>query len=772
MSQRPPAPGTPLRIPSLEQYRPREENEARARSDLTRRSASGRGPHPGQHRRTPRSGGTWWRYALGIVGGIAVVAGAGAGALFMLAPVDLVRDEIIREVKAHTGRDLSVSGGTSLSLFPSLAVTLENVSLSAPPGMAVPPLAVMRRLEARASLVSVLAGQFRVEQLVLTDPVVELSIDANGKKSWDFASLGARRIKVAQAPGGSGAGEGMPPELREFLRNATTPAQGHANSPSQSAPAEAARGKPARVAEGFDDIRIVNGTIRYKDAQTGHAEVVTRVNASVAAPSLNRAIGAKGGFDIRGERISFQTEFSTPADLIDRRPARVVLAMASDPAGPTRLNASFKGTVTPDSRAGRNDDVRIEGPIRIDAASASRIGELLGISGASMATKGPLTLSAQLNSEPSLVSINELDVKVGEMTARGLLHISHGSAGKTRPRIKADLRIAGLDVDRISGRGEAPSSVEAARPFRGSAPPDTAGPRVKGYVKREGWSDEPYDVAALGQFDAEARLAFSNLKVGDIRVEGADVTLTLDDRVLRTTLDNIRLYGGRGRGLINLDARGRALAMGANLSLIDVAGLPFMKDVADLDWLDGKAQIQLALAGQGETEKALVDSLTGQAKVDFENGAIVGINIPQMVRALGQGQLSGFERTATARTDFSEAAASFEIRAGVAETRDLRLLSPLIRMGGNGTVDIGQQTIEATLRPRLVGSLTGQGGDVDLTGLELPVKVSGPWSRPEITADMGAVLKDPDKAIETIKELGRQLKKKGGLDKLIERFLR
>jgi AsmA protein len=206
--------------------------------------------------------------------------------------------------------------------------------------------------------------------------------------------------------------------------------------------------------------------------------------------------------------------------------------------------------------------------------------------------------------------------------------------------------------------------------------------------------------------------------------------------------------------------------------LSEVTGLAFMKDVADLDWVDGKADIQLALAGQGESEKALVESLNGKAKVDFSNGAIVGINIPQMVRALARGQLSGFERTATQRTDFSEAGASFEIKAGVAETRDLRMLSPLLRMSGAGIVDIGQRTIEATLRPRLVGSLAGQGGAADLSGLELPVKVSGPWTRPEISPDMGAVLKDPDKAVETLKELGRQLKKEGGIEKLIERFLR
>ena len=43
--------------------------------------------------------------------------------------------EFLAGLKARTGRDLVVSGSTSLTLFPRLAVAFANVSLSAPPGM-------------------------------------------------------------------------------------------------------------------------------------------------------------------------------------------------------------------------------------------------------------------------------------------------------------------------------------------------------------------------------------------------------------------------------------------------------------------------------------------------------------------------------------------------------------------------------------------------------------------------------------------------------------
>jgi len=251
--------------------------------------------------------------------------------------------------------------------------------------------------------------------------------------------------------------------------------------------------------------------------------------------------------------------------------------------------------------------------------------------------------------------------------------------------------------------------------------------------------------------------------------------VSIKNRALRTTIEDTRLYGGQGRGVVTAEGTGKGAAIGANLSLDGVAALALLKDAAGFDWVDGKAKMHIAVAGQGGSEKAIVENLNGQAEFSFNDGAVVGYNIPQMVRGLSQGKLSGFNRVPSERTDFSEAGASFQIKGGVAETKDLRAASPLMRLTGTGVIHLAQREIDATLRPRLVGTLAGQGGSGEPAGVELPVRIRGPWERPQISADVDGLLKNPDKAIDAIRELGRQIQqqgKGGGLDKLIEQFIR
>ena len=67
--------------------------------------------------------------------------GVGAATfLIMSPPTDYIRREIIATVKAETGRDLTIGGGASFTIFPSLGLRLNEVALSAPPGMGGEPL--------------------------------------------------------------------------------------------------------------------------------------------------------------------------------------------------------------------------------------------------------------------------------------------------------------------------------------------------------------------------------------------------------------------------------------------------------------------------------------------------------------------------------------------------------------------------------------------------------------------------------------------------------
>ena len=68
--------------------------------------------------------------------------------------------------------------------------------------------------------------------------------------------------------------------------------------------------------------------------------------------------------------------------------------------------------------------------------------------------------------------------------------------------------------------------------------------------------------------------------------------------------------------------------------------------------------------------------------------------------------------------------------------------------------------------PRLVASLEGQGGKQDLTGLGVPVMISGAWGAPKIYPDIKGILENPTAAYEQLRQLGTGVVKLPGMDKL------
>ena len=131
--------------------------------------------------------GRRWPAAVGYAGlGLLCLLLGAVAFLVVAAPVELLRDRLIGEVKARTGRELVVSGSTSLLLLPRPAISLAEVTLSAPPGMEGGPTLFVQALEAELSLASLLTGQAGIRRLVLLRPKIELKVDTQGRRSWDF----------------------------------------------------------------------------------------------------------------------------------------------------------------------------------------------------------------------------------------------------------------------------------------------------------------------------------------------------------------------------------------------------------------------------------------------------------------------------------------------------------------------------------------------------------------------------------------------------------
>ncbi len=731
---------------------------------------------------------------LGLVLVGLLIAG---GAFVLLAnPSRLIEERIVAEIQARTGRTLSLQAPAAFTVLPHIGVRLSGVTLSAPPGMTAPPLVTARQLDVAVRLLPLLTREVAIDRLVLTGAVIELAVDTNGRRSWDFAAAGgdaARRPTrlaqvtsgpptgpTAQPPALRGTRTDLPPELESFVQNATDPR-------AATAPTAGRRAAPGSTFSVDDlvlgDVRMVDSTVRYADLRSGQRHEVTAIDARLAMRSLGGPLDISGEGAWLGERISLESRIDTPRALLDGRPSQVVLNAAA-----AQATLAYEGTLA------QREGPEITGRVALEAASALRLANAFGVRLPPAQGFGRALLKGQIALRNRKLNLDASNFALGLVSGSGTLAVD---TTRPKPHVTARLSISELDVERFmaadataaaeppraawrpAGGGTGPrapaqhsSQPSSSLPAAPAAPTSiedllrrdsgTFAPRVKGFTQRDGWSNEPIDVSALHLVDADARLVVAGLVTPKMATGRAQLRIALDGGNLRIDIDDLQLYQGRAKGFVTL-AASEPPRLAANLQMDDVAVLPLLQAASGFDWLDGRGKVALAMAAAGRSERELVESLKGKTILNVHDGAILGFDVQERLRGLTAGRISGLSRVTGERTPFSEFAATFQTTSGVATTNDLRMTSPLVRMTGAGTIALPPREVDLLVRPRLTSGASAQpatAGASATPGFEVPVRIRGSWDKPSVTPDVNALLKDPNQVVDTIRQIGRNVDKK------------
>jgi AsmA protein len=227
--------------------------------------------------------------------------------------------------------------------------------------------------------------------------------------------------------------------------------------------------------------------------------------------------------------------------------------------------------------------------------------------------------------------------------------------------------------------------------------------------------------------------------------------------VLTANLKRFALYGGEGRGQIDLRSKSGVPAFSADFNLSGLSLLPFLGDAIEFSRLEGTGDLRFSATGSGRSQRQFTETLSGSGSIDFRDGAIRGINIPKMVRSLTGGVLQGWQQAQNEKTDFSSLTASYNIDRGTLETSDMMLIGPLVRITGAGQANIPDQSLAFRIDPKVVANLQGQGGETGLSGLGVPVIVEGAWSQPRIYPDIEGILQNPAAALQSLQQTGGAL---------------
>jgi AsmA protein len=689
---------------------------------------------------------------------VLLVGGVGAGYLIVSPPSDFIRERIAEQVRARTGRDLVMAGAASFTFYPAIGVSLHDVSLSGPPGMDGR-LVQMQALDVSTSLSSLFSRHVEIHSLVLRKPTFDFRIDKDGRNNWHFAAL-ATPVRYA--------------ELQ-------TPGTRRDTEPLEMAAAEAAHSASTsnRLNDiRLDDVRIEGGTFRFTDERTGKRQQVDDINAKFGLPSLNKPLVATGNVTWHEKRIDFDGSLTDVLNLNAKKPAHLTFNAKND-----AISASYDGGITVDN------GVYLDGQVTAQSASARALADWFGTKLPPVTGFGPLSIHGMLKTGGNVTDFENAEFGLDGASAKGTIKVTTGGV---RPFVEARLAISELDLNKYltsavtgipeggAADTELPPTETPAAPAAEDEPapahPDRIqqllnrrGTKVYGAMQRAGWSSEKLNLALLNIADGNARVNVGRIHFKNVTIGRSAVAIAVKNQAMQASFQDVELYGGHGKGIVTVDGSTGTAKLGANVNLQNVSALPFLKDAANFEWVAGKANVTFELTADGLSQLQLVNTLNGKANFFFADGAIVGFNLPGAIHGLAHGDLAGFRKSPSEKTDFSALGATFTVTNGVAQNQDLQLVSPMLRVTGAGTIHMPERTVDYTVKPKLIASLQGQEGEAATSGIEVPVRITGSWDRPSYRADLKAVLANPGKTLEAVKELGKKFQGKNS-DEIVDKI--
>jgi AsmA protein len=345
---------------------------------------------------------------------------------------------------------------------------------------------------------------------------------------------------------------------------------------------------------------------------------------------------------------------------------------------------------------------------------------------------------------------SDIVAKLDESNIKAKLGMTKFSA----PAYDFDINIDKLNVDRYTAAKQKGGEGKSAPAKTGEAKPAEPGAKQP---------EQPIDLSPLKPLHLGGSVKIGDLIANNIKASNVRVDVHAKDGKLDVNPMLANLYQGSLKGSASVNANTNQIAVKQTLNGVSIG--PLLRDVVQQDLLEGKGTVALDLTTAGNTVSAFKKALNGTAGMNLRDGAVKGVDIPGAIRniksKLGAGD-SEQVADKTQKTDFSELNATFTIKNGVAHNSDLNIKSPLVRIAGEGDINIPEDSLNYVVKASVVSSLAGQGGKerADVAGLTLPVRLYGPYSAMKYKLEFSQMMTGVNK--DALKETAKELLQGGG----------
>ncbi len=291
------------------------------------------------------------RILIKIVVGLIVVVALGLGGIyFALSRVDLAQYQGLansRIAAATGGHVVHIDG--ALRVVPSLRPTIvaERVRFTDPEGKDEAELARAARIEAQVEFLPLLRGEVRLARLIVQQPRIVVTTDAQGRTNWEFGAADA----AAPTPAGDPTISPLAAIGEVVIDNGEIVYRPH-NAPEQTVQVRRAT---VRGGEVGDPLRFATEA-RWQD-QTIRVEAETATLGALLADWRNLPFKARvaaygSTVDVDGRLVDGILDANVSLAVSDLAPLKARLGSSfGGPSGPATATAHVRGAAT---------DIRVE----------------------------------------------------------------------------------------------------------------------------------------------------------------------------------------------------------------------------------------------------------------------------------------------------------------------------------------------------------------------------------------------------------------------------
>lgn len=620
------------------------------------------------------------------------------------------KPEIQQAVQNQIGREVSLNGPIGWSVFPWIAIELNDVTVANEQSFSGNSLAEIGTLSARVKLLPLLKKDIQVDTVELKQPNIHLQVAKSGRTNWQ--------------------------SILDHL------AGGEDKSESDG---------PSNININIEGIMVSDGALNYRDTAVGTTFQLSDLNFSSTAITANKPadMSLTAQLEMVESKLSadLSTDFVVNHLLSDQ--AMVVdiesLALAGEMDGiPLKVRTQKGGQLD------LGQDRLYIPEINIEYANISLKTPLTGtnISGQRAVYSGQVTISS-FNVDEFLQQLGSgLDNKAGNQLSASTDWSMQGQA-LTLNNIKAQ-----LDDSALTGQ----VSISDLERMAGDFTLQLDQINLDDYLPQtesESTTQDSNTAVDFGHLNGE--ITIDRLTAMGTRLDTIKLHINIRGSELSVRPLTAVFYQGLLKTELTLAPDKATDKLVIKHRMQDVQAGPLITDIIGEEFLSGLGQLQADIRIDQPFAAEPLRTANGHVSYHLSDGEIQGIDVVQMV----QKALSLLNKTEAAEanqaleTEFGSMALEADVVNGVLKTSQLSLQSPYFNLVGDVEINLVEQSIKGTIQPMLTNIPEGvlDSRFERLLNHRIPVRLSGSMLQPNIGIDVKQLLINTQKEkIEAKKE--------------------